>query len=133
VSHDTRRFRFKLPTDNHILGLPIGKCSASIVRIFRTVNRKAHETPHLNVARCQIAEFIVLRIITSFDLNPFLVNVPQWHLVIIVHLKFWGYGTFYSTLFTVLRDCQLYTRLLWAVLTNSVWCRATTNDAVSVS
>jgi len=25
VSHDTRRFRFKLPTDNHILGLPIGQ------------------------------------------------------------------------------------------------------------
>lgn len=25
VSHDTRRFRFGLPTPNHILGLPIGQ------------------------------------------------------------------------------------------------------------
>ncbi|KAK7576282.1 hypothetical protein V9T40_012568 [Parthenolecanium corni] len=25
INHDTRRFRFKLPSENHILGLPIGK------------------------------------------------------------------------------------------------------------
>jgi hypothetical protein len=40
-------------------------------------------------------------IITSYDLNPFLANVPQRYLVIIAHLKFWGYGAFYSTLFIV--------------------------------
>uniref|UniRef100_A0A914RBM1 FAD-binding FR-type domain-containing protein n=1 Tax=Parascaris equorum TaxID=6256 RepID=A0A914RBM1_PAREQ len=25
VSHDTRRFRFKLPSEKHVLGLPIGQ------------------------------------------------------------------------------------------------------------
>jgi cytochrome-b5 reductase len=25
ISHDTRRFRFELPTPNHVLGLPIGQ------------------------------------------------------------------------------------------------------------
>lgn len=25
ISHDTRKFRFKLPTGEHILGLPIGQ------------------------------------------------------------------------------------------------------------
>lgn len=25
VTHDVRRFRFKLPSDEHILGLPVGK------------------------------------------------------------------------------------------------------------
>ena len=25
LSHDTRRFRFALPTDEHILGLPVGQ------------------------------------------------------------------------------------------------------------
>jgi hypothetical protein len=34
-------------------------------------------------------------------LNPFLVNVPQRDLVTIAHLKFRGYGVFYSTLCTV--------------------------------
>lgn len=27
VSHDTRRFRFQLPSPQHILGLPVGKLS----------------------------------------------------------------------------------------------------------
>jgi hypothetical protein len=44
---------------------------------------------------------IKLSIITWYDLNQFLVNVPQRHLVTIAHLKFWGYGAFYGTLFTV--------------------------------
>lgn len=25
VSHDTRRFRFKLPSEDHVLGLPVGQ------------------------------------------------------------------------------------------------------------
>lgn len=34
VSHDTRRFRFGLPSKNHVLGLPIGKH----VHLFATIN-----------------------------------------------------------------------------------------------
>lgn len=33
VSHDTRRFRFALPTNSHILGLPIGQHIYLIARI----------------------------------------------------------------------------------------------------
>jgi len=29
VSHDTRRFRFQLPSPEHILGLPVGKIPVS--------------------------------------------------------------------------------------------------------
>ena len=46
-------------------------------------------------------ELTVLSIITSHDLNPFLVNVPQRHLVTNVDIKFWDYGAFYNTLFIV--------------------------------
>jgi hypothetical protein len=50
---------------------------------------------------CENPEFIELSIITLYDLNPFLVNVSQLHLVTVAHLKFWGYDAFYRTLFTV--------------------------------
>jgi hypothetical protein len=55
----------------------------------------------LNVARCQNTEFIVLSIITSYDLNKFPVKIPHRYLVTIAHLKFWGYGAFHSTLIIV--------------------------------
>jgi HrpA-like RNA helicase len=54
------------------------RCSF-IVRIFRTVNQKLIQPPQLNVAPAQNPDFIELRIITSYDLNPFLVNIPQRH------------------------------------------------------
>jgi hypothetical protein len=53
------------------------------------------------LTRCQNPEFLVLIMITLYDLNPFQVNVPQQNLVTIAHLKVWGCGAFYSALFTV--------------------------------
>lgn len=39
VSHDTRRFRFKLPTRDHILGLPVGKLFLKLSQIRAMLNR----------------------------------------------------------------------------------------------
>lgn len=42
INHDTRRFRFKLPSNEHILGLPIGQhihLSAKVI-IAGTFDRK---------------------------------------------------------------------------------------------
>ena len=68
---------------------------------FERLTRNRSNTVQLNVARCKNPELIALSIITSYDLDRNLVNVPQRHLVTIAHLKFWGYDTIYSTLFTV--------------------------------
>jgi hypothetical protein len=72
-----------------------------LVRIFQYLTGNRSNAPQLNVARWQNPEYIVLGIITSYVLNPFIVNVPQRHFVTIAHQKFWGYGDFYSMLFTI--------------------------------
>ncbi|XP_015705610.1 NADH-cytochrome b5 reductase 3-like [Coturnix japonica] len=37
VSHDTRRFRFALPSTDHVLGLPIGTFRLSFLRLRATL------------------------------------------------------------------------------------------------
>ena len=73
----------------------------SIVRIFRTVNQKSIEYPSVECRALSKSRIIELSIINLYVFNPFLVYVPQRYLFTNAHLKFWGYGTFYNTLFTV--------------------------------
>jgi hypothetical protein len=87
----------------------------SIVRIFRTVNQKTIEHPSIECRALSKSGIYCMRIITSYDLNPFIVNVPQRHLVTNAHLKFWGYGAFYSTLFTVKEIMSIIDRVLQRV------------------
>ena len=84
---------------------------------FERLTRNSSKTPQLNVVRCQNPEFIVVSIITSYDLNPFLISIPKRHLVTFTHLKFWDYGAFYSTLFTIK---EIMSTLIEALSTSSI-------------
>jgi hypothetical protein len=50
---------------------------ALLSEFFQLLTGNRSNTPQLNVSRCKNPEFIVLSSITSYNLNPFLVNVLQ--------------------------------------------------------
>ena len=69
-------------------------------------------TSSIHICLCFVLSFPTVRAplsITSYDLNPLPAIVQQRHLVTIAHLKFWGYGACYSTIFTVEVIMSLFT------------------------
>ena len=61
ISHDTRRFRFALPTAEHILGLPVGECAAMLIDFTRFIRRQniAYSGQHIYLTAKINGELII--------------------------------------------------------------------------
>ncbi|CAJ0582108.1 unnamed protein product, partial [Mesorhabditis spiculigera] len=67
ISHDTRKFRFALPTNNHILGLPVGQH----IYISAKIDGKLVVRPYTPVSSDNDKGFVDLMIKVYFrDVNP---------------------------------------------------------------
>ena len=73
------------------------------MRIFRTVNWKSILHPLYRMFRNVKIQNLLYWVSLLRNINLFPVHISQQHLVTIKHLKFWNYGAFYSTLYTVKR------------------------------
>uniref|UniRef100_A0A0R3RZA4 NADH-cytochrome b5 reductase n=1 Tax=Elaeophora elaphi TaxID=1147741 RepID=A0A0R3RZA4_9BILA len=67
INHDTRRFRFKLPTNEHILGLPIGQH----IHLSANVNGKIVVRPYTPISSDDDKGYVDLMIKVYFkDVHP---------------------------------------------------------------
>uniref|UniRef100_A0A158P9P8 Cytochrome-b5 reductase n=1 Tax=Angiostrongylus cantonensis TaxID=6313 RepID=A0A158P9P8_ANGCA len=93
VSHDTRKFRFRLPSDNHILGLPVGKH----VYLSAKIDGKLVVRPYTPVSSDEDLGYVELMIKLIIDVITLLI------------LLLWSYiyccaSTFYLTLQVYFRN-----------------------------